>query len=100
MTKRMKNVEYIKANQAFAPKSHHAELILKSINLTLTNNDNTIVLFYWQFHRFANALSHTSNRVRVDVAVEISTVLYTHQMFDQNTLATVDVRIVVNLCKN
>lgn len=68
----------------------------KSINLTLTNNDNTIVLFYWQFRRFANASNHTSNRVRADAAVEISIVLCTHRMFGQNTLAIVDVRIVVD----
>lgn len=67
------------------------------LSITLTNNDNIIVLFYWQFHRFAIVLSHISNLALIDAVAEISTALCTHQMFGQNTLATVDAHIAVDL---
>lgn len=69
-----------------------------NVGMPLTSNDNKVVLFYSQFHRFAIALVHILCPAPVDVAAEISTVLCTHRMFVRNTLATVDGRIVVGLC--
>lgn len=66
--------------------------------VSLTSNDNKVVLFYSLFHRFAIALVHISCLAPIDVAAEISIILCTHRMFVRNMLAIVDGRIVVGLC--
>lgn len=67
-------------------------------SISLTSNDNKVVLFCSQFHRFAIAWVHILCPAPADVAVEISIILCTHQTFVRNMLAIVDGRIVVGLC--